>query len=76
LRQGLWPVALGMGLGLLAFLGTRRLAASVLYGTGQVGLLASLGAAAVLAVVALLAVALPARQAARLNPAGSLRSGV
>ena len=73
LREGLWVCALGIMLGLPLTFAATRLLSSLLYGltAWDAG---SIGAAAVgIVVVTVLACLLPARRAARIDPAGALR---
>jgi len=73
LSDSLRLVALGLGLGLVAALGLTRSLASLLYGVHPADA-PTLGAvAATLALVALAASVLPARRAARVDPALALR---
>jgi ABC-type antimicrobial peptide transport system permease subunit len=73
LRQALALAAVGLGAGLLAALALRRLVAGMLYGVApsDPGTLAAV--ALVLLGVALAAAYVPARRAARVDPADALR---
>jgi len=73
LRQGMAPVVAGLAAGLVLALSLGRLGSSLLFEVPphDVGTLAA--AAAVLTAAALLACALPARRAARIDPAQALR---
>lgn len=74
LRQGLVPVVIGLGIGLAAALVLTRLLRSLLYGVDAADP-ATLGAAALsLLGVAFIAIWIPARRAARLDPLVALRS--
>jgi len=72
-RQGLWLAAVGVGLGLLGAVGLTRLIASLLYGVRPVDPPTYGIVALSLAGVALLASWLPARRAAGVDPAVTLR---
>ncbi len=71
--QGLRPVLLGATLGLVAALVLGRTLAGLLYGIRATDPLTLLAVAAVLLAVALLAIVVPARRAARVDPAVALR---
>lgn len=71
---GLVPVAAGLGAGALAFVAAQRTLAALLYGTSAHDWLAVGAAGAVLAAAAGLASWLPARRAARVDPAVALRA--
>jgi len=66
-------VGMGIVLGLIGFLALARVLASFLYGVGTADPLSLLGATAVLLGAGLLAAYLPARRAARIDPAVVLR---
>jgi putative ABC transport system permease protein len=73
LRQGMIPVALGLGGGIIISLGAARLLAGLLYGVAAVDPV-TIGAVTVtLGVVAALAGFLPARRATRVDPLTALR---
>jgi predicted lysophospholipase L1 biosynthesis ABC-type transport system permease subunit len=72
-RDSLRPVAIGLAIGLLAALAFSRLLQSVLYGVDSRDPLAVVAATAVLISATGLAAFLPARRAARANPAELLR---
>jgi predicted permease len=74
-RQGLRPVAIGIGIGLVATLAAARAISSLLFGVGAADPLALAGAAALLVLVALAAVYAPARRASGLDPVTALRQG-
>ncbi|MCP4655455.1 MAG: FtsX-like permease family protein [bacterium] len=73
LRRGMWAVAVGLGFGLVLALATTRLLKSMLFGVGTLDAGAFVGGAAVLLLVALVSVALPAYRAARVDPLPCLR---
>jgi putative ABC transport system permease protein len=72
-RQGMAPVAAGLAVGVAAALALGRLSASLLFEVPPHDPLTLAAAAAVLTAAALLACALPARRAARIDPAQALR---
>lgn len=72
-RRGGTLVAVGLVLGLLAFLVMARVLASFLYGVGAADPLALAAAAATLLIAGLLAAFVPARRASRIDPAVVLR---
>jgi putative ABC transport system permease protein len=74
LRQGLRPAAIGLAAGLLLGLGLARLMASFLVGVSATDPITFTLVPVTLAAVALLATAIPARRAARYDPAAVLRS--
>ena len=74
MRQGLSPVAAGAILGLAGALGVGRLMRSLLFGTPQADWASLAGAVALLGAAAILACAVPARRASRVNPTVALRS--
>jgi putative ABC transport system permease protein len=73
LRQGMAPVLIGLAAGLVASLALGRLSAGLLFGVPPHDPPTLAAAAAVLTAAALLACALPARRAARIDPAQALR---
>jgi putative ABC transport system permease protein len=73
LRQGMMPVLIGLAAGLVASLALGRLSAGLLFGVPPHDPATLAAAAAVLTASALLACALPARRAARIDPAQALR---
>jgi predicted permease len=74
LRQGMEPVAIGLGLGLLAAFGLTRLISGLLYGVSPGDPATFATVALLLAAVAILACYLPARRAARIDPVEALRN--
>ena len=72
--QGLRLTAVGVALGAAAALAAGRLLHGLLYGVSAADPLTFLGVVAVLGAVALGAILLPARRAARLSPAVALRA--
>jgi predicted permease len=73
-RQGLWPVGLGLTGGLLASVAAGRLLASGLYELSPTDPGVYVSVAGLLAVTAMGAMAIPARRAARLDPAAVLKA--
>jgi ABC-type antimicrobial peptide transport system permease subunit len=73
-RDGLRLVAIGLGLGLLLSLGLTHLLASLLYGVSPTDATVFLAVPALVLAIALLAAWLPARHAARIDPAVTLRA--
>jgi predicted permease len=74
LRQGVTLALIGTALGLLAALGVTRFAASLLYGVNPTDPATFAAVGSFLLAVAVVACALPARAAARVNPVEALRS--
>lgn len=72
-RKGLLLVVIGLSLGLLASIGATRLIAHQLHGVSALDPVTFGGAALFLGVIALAACYLPARRAARLDPAAILK---
>jgi ABC-type antimicrobial peptide transport system permease subunit len=73
LRESFVPVLVGVVVGLGAALFWTRLIASLLYGVGSFDLESTLLAVTMMLVVALLAAAIPARRAAKVDPMVALR---
>lgn len=73
IAQGLAPALAGLALGLVAAVLLTRLLSGLLYGVGAADPATFAGVALLLGTVALLAGWLPARRAARVNPASALR---
>ena len=73
LRQALWLVLIGLGLGVPAAVATAQLLAGFLFELTPVDPRALLGSVLVLVAVATLAAFLPARRASRLDPVTALR---
>jgi putative ABC transport system permease protein len=74
IRRSMRLVAIGLAVGLAIALATTRLIGGLLYGVQPTDIRAFLGAAVVLAAVALVASWIPARRAARVDPARALRA--
>jgi putative ABC transport system permease protein len=74
LRETAWLVAAGVVLGLVAAPAASRVLANLLFGLAPTDAVTFTIVVAVLAVVALLASALPARRAARVDPVIALRA--
>lgn len=75
LGEGVFLVAVGLGLGMVAVVPLRRLVAGLLFGIGPFDPPSLLTASGILASSALLACYLPARRAARTDPSVALRHG-
>jgi putative ABC transport system permease protein len=73
LRDAMWPVAIGMILGLAASLGVNRILQSQLVGVSPYDPITMACAPVVLILVALLASQIPARRAMRVDPVVTLR---
>jgi ABC-type antimicrobial peptide transport system permease subunit len=73
LREGARPVAAGVATGLLAAAAAARLLSFAIFGVRPLDPLSFGGAAAILTVIALIAIWLPARRAARVDPMVALR---
>jgi ABC-type antimicrobial peptide transport system permease subunit len=72
-RESLVPVVIGMLIGLVAALALARLIASLLYGVAPSDPGSIVVAVAAMLAVALLAAAIPARRAGRVEPMTALR---
>ncbi|MBZ5618980.1 MAG: hypothetical protein LAQ69_09690 [Acidobacteriia bacterium] len=72
-RQGMVPVAAGLGVGLVCALFTGRLIASQLYGVASNDPVTMGGVAMLLLAVAQCACWIPARRATRIDPPTALR---
>jgi putative ABC transport system permease protein len=72
--EGAWVALAGLAIGVLAAWILRRSVESMLFGVGPDDALTFGGVALLLGVVSLLAAYLPARSAARIDPAASLRA--
>ncbi len=73
-RDSAWPVAIGLAVGLAGAWAATRVIATFLFDTTPTDLPAFAAAAALLALAALVAVWIPSRRAARVDPVTSLRS--
>jgi len=73
LGDSLRPVMLGLGAGILVALGAGRLIAGTLYGIGPADPIAFGGSVVILLLSATAAIIVPARRAARVDPASVLR---
>jgi putative ABC transport system permease protein len=73
-RQGLAFVLLGTGVGVAGALALTRVLGGLLYGVSATDPLTFVAVPVVLTTVAMLATALPARRAARVDPARALRT--
>ena len=74
LRQGLALTSVGMAIGLCIAVAVGRLAASLLYGISGTDLITFLVVPTVLVVTALVAIVIPARRAANVDPVVALRN--
>ncbi|MPY89078.1 MAG: FtsX-like permease family protein [Luteitalea sp.] len=74
LRKGIWLLALGLGLGLVAAYATTGLMAGFLYGIDGRDALTFAAAPLFLLLAAVVATAVPARQASRMDPVVALRA--
>ncbi len=73
-RQGMTLTMVGLTIGLAGALAARRALASLLFGVSDHDLLTYIGVATVLVAVAAIACWIPARRAARVDPASALRA--
>ncbi len=73
LRQGIWLVGIGAGLGLLGYLAVPQLLQHLLYGMSPVDVVSFVGALVLLTGIAAIACYLPARRATRIDPMVALR---
>jgi ABC-type antimicrobial peptide transport system permease subunit len=74
MSQGLWLVVIGAAIGLAGALGASRLLRGVLYGSSLVDPVTFVAVPAILIGVAMLAIWIPARRAASVDPMRALRS--
>jgi putative ABC transport system permease protein len=74
LRQGLWLIATGIGLGIGVALGLTRVLSALLFGVGPADVATYAAVSAALATIALIATYLPARRASRVDPIVALRA--
>jgi len=73
MRQGMTLVGIGIGVGLAGAFGASRVIGGVLYGGGENDLLTFVAVPLILAMVAILAIWIPARRASALDPLVALR---
>ena len=73
LRQGLLPVAIGLGAGVSASMALGRLLGSLLFGVSTGDPITILGVVALLSAVAAAATFIPAHRATRVDPVTALR---
>jgi putative ABC transport system permease protein len=73
LAQGMWPVAIGLALGLLAAVGLTRGLRSALVGVSPADPITFAGVIVLLALIGVLGCAVPARRALRVDPVIALR---
>jgi putative ABC transport system permease protein len=73
LREGLWVVGIGTALGALMSMSSSHLLAGLLFGVPPVDPLVLGGTATIFILVAMLAMILPARRAARVDPLVALK---
>ena len=74
LRQGAWMVCIGVGIGVVGTLLLRREMTTMVFGVRTLDPLSYVAACATLVVAGLAACAIPARRAAKLDPAVALRT--
>lgn len=74
MKQGLWLVAIGGGIGIAAALGASQLLRGILYGSSAVDPLTFIGVPLLLTAVAALAIWVPARRAASVDPVTAIKS--
>jgi putative ABC transport system permease protein len=73
-RQGIWMIAIGIGLGLAGAVAVSRQMTAMVFGVGTLDPLSYLAASVMLALAGLAACTIPARRAASLDPVVALRS--
>src|SRR5262245_63093224 len=73
-RQGLWMIAIGLGLGLAGAVALSGQMTAMVFGVGTLDPVSYLAACAMLALAALAACVIPARRAVALDPVVALRS--
>jgi ABC-type antimicrobial peptide transport system permease subunit len=73
LREGMWPVLIGIGGGVVAVFGLTRYLKAMLYGVSPTDPITFAGVAVSLAVAAGMAIAIPARKASRVDAMVALR---
>jgi len=74
-RRGLWPVAIGLGIGLVTSVVFGRLLGGLLFGTSATDVVTLSLVVAALSAAALVACIIPARRAVRVDPVEVLRFG-
>ncbi|MFL5615535.1 MAG: ABC transporter permease [Gemmatimonadaceae bacterium] len=74
MQQGMMLVFIGAAIGLVVALGAARLLRGVLYGSSSIDLVSFMGVPIILLGVAMLAIWIPARRAAAVDPMKALRS--
>jgi putative ABC transport system permease protein len=74
MRQGIWMVAIGLGVGLAGAAFVTRQMTAMVFGVGTLDPLSYVAASVLLAIAALAACAIPARRAVSLDPVVALRS--
>jgi predicted permease len=74
LRQGIWRIAIGLVLGVLAAVGVSRVLVSVLVNTTATDPTTFVSICLLLTIVTMLACIIPARRATRLDPVDALRT--
>ena len=74
MRQGMQLVTMGAAIGLVGAVAAARMLRGLLYGTGSFDLVAFVGVTLILLGVAMLAIWIPARRAASVDPMRALRS--
>jgi putative ABC transport system permease protein len=73
LRQGMYPVAIGLAAGVIAAVAVGRILSGLLFGISATDPMTIAGVAALVSAVAAAATHLPARRASRIDPMVALR---
>jgi predicted permease len=73
IRQGMWLILIGVAVGIVAAYFLANILASVLFGVEPRDLAVFIGVPAVLAIIAVVAVSIPAHRASRVDPLEALR---